>query len=72
MFEKRSPRPSPATKRATISTVRIDSCSSGAPSAIASCTLSTGGSSSYSTSISSSASSAMCGSVAQSAATAWP
>ena len=70
MLVKRSPRPSPGTKRATISTVRIPSCSSGAPSAMASWTFSTGGSGSYSTSISSSASSAMCGSVAQTAATA--
>ena len=67
-----SARSSLGTKRAAISVVRRVSWTSGAPSAMASCTLSTGGSGSYSTSIRSSASSATCGSTAQTAATAWP
>ena len=67
-----SDRSSPGTKRAAISVVRRVSWTSGAPSAMAWCTLSTGGSSSYSTSIRPSASSATCGSVAQTVATAWP
>ena len=54
------------------SSVYRSSCSSGAFGSIASRTSSTGGSGSYSTSIRPSASSAMCGSVAQTAATAWP
>ena len=72
VFEVPSERVSLGTKRAAISVVRMCSCTCGAPSAIASWTLSTGSSGSYTTSISASASSAMCGSVAQMAATACP
>src|SRR5260370_20867988 len=54
------------------SLVRRSGCRIGAPGAIASCTLSTGGRTSYSTSISPSASSAMCGEVAATAAIGWP